>query len=177
MRIPALVLMLLALGGCGVTASPFNPGFADFSRPKLEGVHRDTALSIGPRLLSIAANHADEGPEIEALLRELEGVQVQVYELDGNADFEAISADLQRQSRETLDDDWQHAIAVREANSRVNIFIKERDELILGLAIIVLEENELVIVNVMGEVTAQTIAGLSDSGSDTELLASLVAMP
>jgi hypothetical protein len=172
-RIATLLLFLAALAGCGVTASSFNPGFAEFSRPRLSGVHPDTSISIGPRLLRLAARHSGEGPEVEALLQELEGVQVQVYQLAPHIDLDALHTDLSRQSGAMLEDEWVQAVAVQEEGSLVRVLVKERDGRILGLAILALEDRELVFVNVMGRIAPDTIAGLARADSPTELLASL----
>ena len=41
------------------------------------------SISIGPSLLRFAARHMEDDPETRALLRDLSGVRVRIYEVDG----------------------------------------------------------------------------------------------
>ena len=55
---PRMVYLLIAclyLGGCGMTASHRDTGFADVETPNWRHTDQIMNLSIGPTLLSIAA--------------------------------------------------------------------------------------------------------------------------
>jgi hypothetical protein len=181
MRTLAGVAILLTLGltGCGVTASSFNAGYADFERPRDSGLQRDTALSLGPLALRLAARFMDDEPETQRLLRELDGVRVEVYRVTAATDRNAIAATLSANAAQLVDEDWQQIVRVNEDGSLVHILTRSHKERIRGLALLVMDGEELVFVNLMGDFAAedlQTIAaGMSGSSGDAFGALSLVS--
>ena len=60
---------------------------------------------------------------------------------------------------------------VQEDDSTAHILIKHSDEAILGLAILAVDEEELVFVNVMGELTPAMLEDLSPAIPEEQALA------
>jgi hypothetical protein len=155
---PAWIASLAALGfvflgGCGLTAPRSNDGYADLDSLGVFDVDNVMTLSIGPSLLRFAARHTDDDPETRALLSNLDGVRIRIYEIDGSAERVAGRVDdmgvkLQRQG-------WQPVAVMRDADETVHMLMKPIDgpdgQRIAGLTVLVAGREEAVIVNVMGD--------------------------
>ena len=148
-----LLLAALLLSGCGLTAPRSNAGYADLDSLGLSDVDNTLTLSIGPSLLRFAAKHTDEDPETQALLSNLEGVRVRIYEIDGDAERVAgrvndMGDRLQRQG-------WEPVAVMREADETVHMLLKpvveDDGQRIAGLTVLVADQQEAVVVNVMGD--------------------------
>ena len=72
-RLLGVITLAAGLTACGFTAPSHNPGFVSFDGPGHRGLKHDTTVSLGPRVLRFAANHTDEDPETQALLRSIDG--------------------------------------------------------------------------------------------------------
>jgi hypothetical protein len=151
----AIVIGLAAvlLSGCGLTAPRSNDGYADLDSLGVFDVDNVMTLSIGPSLLRFAAKHTEDDPETQALLSNLEGVRIRIYEIDGNADrvagrVDAMGTRLQQQG-------WEPVAVLREADETVHMLMKpigdSDGQRIAGLTVLVADQEEAVIVNVMGD--------------------------
>jgi hypothetical protein len=145
-----LGLLALLLGACGLTAPRGDAGFADLDSPGVFDTERVLALSIGPALLKFAAGHMDEDPEIQALLRGLEGVRVRVYEIDG--DGERVARRMRRMSQDLEAKGWEPVVLVQDEGGQMRMLVKPGDEAIEGLLLIASDgTEEAVLVNLMGD--------------------------
>ncbi|MEM1186902.1 MAG: DUF4252 domain-containing protein [Pseudomonadota bacterium] len=160
-RTLAALTLSCGLGACGVTASSTNPGFADISVPRNAGLKRDTSISIGPALLGFAARHADEDPETMALLNALDGVRVRVYAVGEESDPTRLSSSLETSAKSLRDDDWRVVVRVADEDSRVHVLVREGGGQLLGLALMSLDREELVLVNVMGRLAPEMLDTLT----------------
>lgn len=152
-RVRLLLVALLAtsvLISCGFTAPRGNQGYANLDSPGMLDTNRTTALSIGPTILRFAAKHMDDDPETRALLRSLDGVRIRVYEVDG--DYEKVSSNLERMGRKLQDDDWAPVMLINEEGERTQMFAKSSSSGIQGLTIVSADSNEVVVINVMGDI-------------------------
>lgn len=155
----ALAMLGLAalLAGCGITAPKSNAGYADLDSLGVFDTDRVVSISIGPSLLRFAARYTDDDPETRALLRSLEGVRVNVYELTGDAS--SISARLERMSERLLSDDWQAVMLVRDERELTQMLMKTERDRICGLVVMSLGAEEAVLINVMGDLRPELFAG------------------
>ena len=147
----ALVSAMLMLTGCGLTAPRSSEGFANLDSLGVGDTDHVLSLSIGPALLRFAANHIEDDPETQALLRSLEGVRVRIYEIDGDAG--RVAARMERMSGRLQDDGWEAVMTVREGSEQVHMLMRMVDGRICGMTVLVSDgESEAVIVNLMGEI-------------------------
>ena len=170
-KLVAVSVLSLMLLGCGLTAPSSGPGYARFDVPEGAGLESDTRLSIGPALLRFAARHVDDDPSTKALLKSLDGVRVNVSRLGPGADYAALSDQLSLAAEQAFGEQWNPVVRVAEDDSRVHIFLKENAGLIRGLAVLALDHEELVFVNIMGELAPEQIAALSSVVPHGEALA------
>jgi hypothetical protein len=147
------------LGGCGITGNFRNdPGYADFSSLRRLEAESDIGISLGPLPLEIAkwALHDDE--DVGPFLRELRAVRV--YTFDGVADAAEAATGVEQIAADLTGDGWLHVIAVREGDEVTSVFLRPGSNFThRGLAVVVQEPNEVVLVNLIGNVKLDLIAG------------------
>lgn len=171
MKLLAVLLLTVTLLGCGVTAPSSGPGYVQFNAPTGAGLERDTHISLGPRVLRFAARHVDDDPSTKALLKSLDGVRVNVSRLGPGADYLALRDELTLTADASFGAQWNPVVRVAEDDSSVHIFISEEAGIIRGLAVLALDHEELVFVNIMGEISPEQIARLSSVVPHGEALA------
>lgn len=147
-----LVLTLTAfiLSSCGITASRSNEGYANLDSPGINDTERTMSLSLGKTTLRFAARFLDDDPETQALLRSLDGVRVRIYEVNG--DTVQIAKNFERMGSKMRNDGWQPVMLVREEGESVQMFAKSSTNGIQGLTIVSADDEEVVVVNVMGDI-------------------------
>lgn len=147
--VPAMILVLL-LTACGITAPRSNDGFANLDSPGMSETDRTLSLSLGPTVLRFAARFMDDDPETQALLRSLDGVRVRTYESHG--DTERIAQNFIDMGRKLDKDGWEQVMLVKEEGDLVQMYAKPSASGIQGLTIVSAAEDEVVVVNVMGDI-------------------------
>ena len=169
-KIVPIAMLAVLTSACGVTASSRNPGYVSFDEAHYSGLRRDTSISIGPALLTVAARHVDDDPKAKELLAALDGVRVKVYHIDEKVDLVQLVDHINAMAN-SMDDRWQRIVRVQEDDSTTHILIKHSNEAILGLAILAVDGEELVFVNVMGELTPAMLQDLSPAISMVQAIA------
>ena len=151
MKTWVLVLLLMLLTGCGLTAPRGNEGYADLDSLGMRDTDRVISLSIGPALLHFAAKHVDDDPEVQALLRSLDGVRIRIYEVDGDAG--RVAARMQNMSANLQADGWEPVMLVRQEDEQAHMLMRMVDGRICGMTVLVMDGNsEAVVVNLMGDI-------------------------
>jgi len=151
-----LVLTLIAfmLSSCGITASRSNEGFANLDSPGINDTDRTMSLSLGKTTLRFAASFLDDDPETQALLRSLDGVRIRIYEVNGNTN--RIARNFDRMGAKLSNDGWQPVMLVREEGELVQMFAKSSSRGMQGLTIVSADNEEVVVVNVMGDIKPES---------------------
>lgn len=148
-----LVVLLLAVTACGITAPSRSDGFADLESLGVLDVDRTMSVSIGPSLLRFVARHMEDDPETVAMLRDLDGVRIQIYEIDG--DPGRVAARMQRMSEHLRQDGWEPVMLVRNREDReeTHMLVKLSDGRIRGMTVLTSDgESEAVVINLMGTI-------------------------
>jgi hypothetical protein len=146
-----LVCVFFFLSACGITAPRSNEGYADLESLGMRDTDRVINISIGPSLLHFAARFIDEDPETRDLLRNLDGVRVRIYEIDGDAG--RVNQRIFTMSQHLQEDGWAPVLLVREQGEEVHMLMRMNDDHIRGMTVLVSDgESEAVIVNLMGEI-------------------------
>ena len=149
-RLLALVLMGFMLASCGITAPRSNQGYANLDSPGMNDTDRTMSLSLGPTTLRFAARFLDYEPETQALLRSLDGVRIRTYEVTGETD--RITRNFESMGGKLLDDGWDPVMLVREEDELVQMYARLTGGKLRGLTIVSVDESEVVVVNVMGDI-------------------------
>lgn len=150
-RILAALALVLALGACSLTAPRSSAGYADLESLGVRDVDRVMTLSIGPALLRFAAAHIDDDPELQELLRGLEGVRIRIYEIDGDAG--RVATRINTMSRHLQDDGWEPVLSMREGSEATYMLLRVVDQQVRGMTVLVSDgESEAVVINLMGDI-------------------------
>jgi Domain of unknown function (DUF4252) len=158
----------LALVACGFTGNlRTNPGFAPLRTPRtMYETNRELALSLGPiplRLAKMASHVAfrDE-PWIQTALKDVRAVRVYAYDVDG--DVVALSGEMERQKQALMAEGWQAVLVVREDGGLVQALVmpNETANVVEGLVVLYQDEEDLVLVNVIGRLRPETFGTLMD---------------
>jgi hypothetical protein len=154
-KLPKLLLLTLTVfmtTACGITASRSYDGYANLDSPGMNDTDRTMTISLGRTTLWFAAKFMDEDPETQALLRSLDGVRIRMYEVDEDGDADRIAANFSDMGGKLLDDGWDPVMLVREEGELVQMYVKASGQGISGLTIVSADEEEVVVVNVMGDI-------------------------
>ena len=149
-RLLGLILMVLMLSSCGITAPRSNDGFANLDSPGMSDTDRTMTISLGPTMLWFAARFMDDEPETQALLRSLDGVRIRIYEVNG--DSERIARNFEHMGSKLVKDGWDSVMLIREEGELVQMYAKASNTGIKGLTIVSADDEEVVVINVMGDI-------------------------
>ncbi len=166
-----LVGCLIALTGCGLTASKRSEGYADLGALRVPGLRTTANLSVGRVPLRLAARFAMDTPEGQQLFRGLHGVRVRVYELDERS-RSAFNRGAEQLLQQLENQGWEPAIVVRDAGELVQVLVKLEEEILQGMTIVVREKEEATVVNLMGELKPDDLFASAEF-FDTDILQSL----
>ena len=147
-----LALVALTLNACGITAPRSNDGFANLDSPGMNETDRSMTISLGPTTLWFAAKFLDEEPETQALLRSIDGVRIRIYEVHEDGDTDKIADNFTNMGGKLLDDGWDPVMLVREEGELTQMYMKSSVRGISGLTIVSADDEEVVVVNVMGDI-------------------------
>ena len=155
----------LLLTGCGITASGLHnhAGYADLESPYWWQADSEVNLSLGPLAIGTArwAIDSDQDPELDRLLDDVDGVRVSVYKLDDN---EQVFMDNFAESQANLQaSGWQNVVRVKDDNDDYSLmFIKSTGDVINGLVVLSLSDDEAVFVNLIGNIQPESFEPIMD---------------
>ena len=159
LRSLGLAVLVPLLTACGVTGNfRHDPGYADFGSLQRLDAESDFGISLGPLPLQIAkwVTHDDE--EVGPFLRELRAVRV--YTFEGIADSKQVETGVEKLRGELADDGWLTVAAVRDGDELISVFLRpDKNFEHHGLAVVIQEPAEVVLVNLIGNIRLDFING------------------
>jgi len=163
---PAVVaLMALTLGACGLTAGSLKdePGYAELDYPGWREADKEFGFSLGPLPLRFAAwvMDEDEDPETTAMLRDLKGVRIRIYEIQGDEQrvFKRIVESGQRLEK----DGWDRLVTVNDNDENTLVMVKREATKISGMAVLVTDRDEAVYINMIGNIRPEFFNDILDN--------------
>jgi hypothetical protein len=165
LRILLASLLALTLSACGVTAGGLHndPGYADLDYPGWREADKEFGLSIGPLPLRFAAwvIADDDEPELVNMLRDLKGVRIRIYEIEGDEQrvFDRISESGKRLEAKG----WDRLVTVNDDDENVLVMVKADAAKISGMAVLSADEDEAVFVNMIGNIRPEFFNEILDS--------------
>jgi hypothetical protein len=148
------------------------PGYVDFNAMKLfeDQEPRVEVFLKEPMLNLVTKFMREEEPELHDVLSKLKLVRVQIFDL--NSDMIGEFNDATKSTTGELDKKgWERIVRVREDDSNVDIYLlpSESYESILGIVVMVAEDEEAIFVNIVGEINPDDVARLGDHFDIEEL--------
>lgn len=162
-RIIALAVFILLLAA---------PGQALAQRLQLEALDRLSTraretvnIDIDPGMLKFALPFLQGGgsePEIKAMLSDLKGIYVRVFEFDGDVDVSNEVTAIRQQ----LTTPWARLVGVdsRQTRELVEIYSWRQGDSSGGLAILAADGRQLTVVNIVGPFDPSKLAALRGLG-------------
>jgi len=158
-------LLALTLSACGVTAGGLrnDPGYADLDYPGWREADKEFGISLGPLPLRFAAWVVDEedDPETAAMLRELKGVRIRIYEIEG--DRHRVFDRITESGRQLEKNGWDRLVTVNDEDENVLVMVKGSATEISGMAVLTADHDEAVFVNMIGNIRPEFFNDILDS--------------
>ncbi|MDX1461249.1 MAG: DUF4252 domain-containing protein [Xanthomonadales bacterium] len=137
------------------------PGYVDFG--ELSSVYGEpqVRISIGGALLNfVGAMARNEDPEAAAIFSKLKGVRVNVYNTGGDS---SAALGVVSDVKGRLGGNWQPVVQVNEEDEQVQIFMNFEGEIMNGLTVMAVDDEEAVFINVIGQLDPNELAELMDN--------------
>jgi hypothetical protein len=173
-KVALLVVVIsgLLLTGCGITAKRLHnhAGYADIESPYWWQADSELNLSLGPTTIRAARwfTSIDEDPEIKALLRDVKGVRISVYNIDDNSNL--FAENIAETQVNLKADGWHPVIRTteKETNETTLMYMKANSDVIDGLVVLTLDDDEAVFINVIGNIKPESFEPLMAEVYDKE---------
>jgi hypothetical protein len=176
--IAVLVVATVFLGAAAAAAQNVDakikklPGYVDFQSMKVfDGKEAKVEVFLKEPMLNLVSKFMkEEDQELHDMLSKLKLVRVQVFDVD--AAEEKHYAEVTEKTTTMLDKSgWERIVRVREEGDNVDIYLfPSKDyESILGIVVMVIEEDEAVFVNIVGEIRPEDISKLGQQFDIEEL--------
>ena len=125
------------------------PGYVDFG--VLDSVYGEprVRINIGGTLLKFMAAVSREDPEAAMLMRNLDGVRINVYSTSGQ--MEPAVKQIARVKEVLSKESWEPIVQVKENDEEVQIFIIADETGMQGLTVMTVDDEEAVFINILGE--------------------------
>lgn len=166
-----LILLVVGFASSGCTSFELTRVRNDLARqaPGVE-IGDGYAMSFGRISIGLARwlSGLDDDPDTEiarAVLSEVRRVQFGRYEVNGA--FDATTLSMPGRLRDYLEkDDWFHLASIREDSEAVWVVYKEDNGRVVDLLAVVMDDEELVLAKISGNLNAVVAAALSQQDID-----------
>ncbi|MCG3198637.1 MAG: hypothetical protein GHCLOJNM_03141 [bacterium] len=137
-------------------------GYVDLDLKTLLGPTKPNVAVLleGPMIQIAASAAAAAGSPISGLLDQLKLVRVQVYEsLPESATKQDVTEKVAPMVEGLKGQGWTPAVSVPEEDESVEILVKISEDKILGVVVLVVSSDEVVFVNIAGELDPKALGG------------------
>ena len=86
-------------------------------------------------------------------MRNIDGVRIRIYEIDGDASRVANRA--QKMSLDLREDNWQPVMLIQDDSEQTHMLMRSEGDRIEGLTLITSDDQEAVVINLMGHLDPQ----------------------
>lgn len=165
LRRPILV-SILALIPAMVTAQfdTEHPGYfpvEDLGILPEESINLEINLT-GPMMKFIALATDEDEPELSKLVEGLESIRVRGADLE-SIGTEGVRSGIRNASEKLAEHGWTSMVRIRDDEEEVHIYFKDQDGEMVGLTVLSLENDEAMLINLVGKIDPSALASLGDS--------------
>ncbi len=158
-----LCISLISVAMAADNAVENHPGFVDISTlTAIAATAPSVEISLKAPLLNMITNLIrNEDAEAAGFISKLLRVTVNVSE-SANIDVDEIAASMSLMAEDLDSSGWERVVRVREESNHVDIYFRLADnsDVIYGIAIMVAEPGETVLVNIVGDISTDDISAL-----------------
>ena len=138
------------------------PGYVDFGDLTSLYGEPKVIINLGGTMLNfVGMMSSAESPETADLMSKLKGIRVMMYNTDDNAD--AAMSQFSEVRSKLNSSGWEPVVQVNEEDEQVLIYMKMDNGGMEGLTVMVVDEEEAVFVNVIGQLNPAELGKVMDA--------------
>lgn len=137
-------------------------GYVDFGDLSATYGEPKITINLGGTMLNFVGEmSSSESPETSALISKLKGIRVQIYGITENT--EAALNQFGKTKKQLKSSGWEPIVQVNEGNEQVLVYTKMTSGNMEGMTVMVVDGEEVVFVNVIGQLNPVELAKVMDS--------------
>lgn len=127
------------------------------------GEKPEVNINIGTWLIKAAMSFSDDNDidEAKAVMNGLDRIRVSVFDLDNNHNNKRLSKLIKSKISNLSSQGYEQLVTVRDEEELVYIVAKVEGEFLQDAMIIAMEEDELVVISLVGEVNLKQLAAIT----------------
>jgi phosphoglycolate phosphatase-like HAD superfamily hydrolase len=138
------------------------PGYVDFGQLGEIFGEPSVQIAVGQSLLNmVSALSSSEDPEAAELFKRLQGVRIQVFETAGLT--EGATDHVKRVGSALSAQGWESVVTVNSPEEQVRIFMKINGDMVEGITVMAVEEDEAAFINVIGNLNPAELEKVMDN--------------
>jgi len=138
------------------------PGYVDFGI--FPGVYGEpkVMINLGGSILKFVGGMSRDDPETAALMDKLKGVRINVYSVEEGSADPALQKIAQVKTM-LQSSNWEPIVQVNEDGEQAQIFIKFSGDVMEGLTVMAVDEEEAVFINIIGQLEPDQLSQVMDN--------------
>lgn len=137
------------------------PGYVDFGDLSLTYGEPKITINLGGTMLNfVGMMSSSDSPETSEMISKLKGIRVQIYSIEENAEVARNQFGDTKSSLKSSG--WEPIVQVNEDDEQVLVYMKAIDGHMEGMTVMVVDEEEAVFVNVIGQLNPAELAQVMD---------------
>jgi len=138
------------------------PGYVEFGDLSAAYGEPKITINLGGTMLNfVGMMSSAESPETSELISKLKGIRVQMYAMEENADaakkqFGEVKGNLKSSG-------WEPIVQINEEDEQVLIYMKMDGGNMEGMTVMVVDEEEVVFVNIIGQLNPAELGKVMES--------------
>ena len=137
------------------------PGYVDFGDLSLTYGEPKITINLGGTMLNfVGMMSSSESPETSEMISKLKGIRVQIYSIEENAEVARNQFGDTKNSLKSSG--WEPIVQVNEDDEQVLVYMKAVDGQMEGMTVMVVDQEEAVFVNVIGQLNPTELAQVMD---------------
>ncbi len=138
------------------------PGYVDFGDLSETYGEPKITINLGGTMLNFVGMMSKaESPETSKLITKLKGIRVKIYETDENV--EAAKNQYGMVKSNLRSSGWEPVVQVNEEDEQVLVYMKMNSDKMEGMTVMVVDEEEAVFVNVIGQLNPAELGKVMES--------------
>ena len=137
-------------------------GYVDFGDLSMTYGEPKITINLGGTMLNfVGMMSSSESPETSEMISKLKGIRVQIFTLDENTD--AARDQFGKTKSSLKSSGWEPIVQVNEDDEQVLVYMKMIEGHMEGMTVMVVDEEEAVFVNVIGQLNPAELGKVMDS--------------
>jgi len=137
------------------------PGFVDFGDLSATYGEPKITINLGGTMLNfVGMMSSSDSQETSDLISKLKGIRVQIYSMADNSD--AAKSQFGKTKSHLKTSGWEPIVQINEDDEQVLVYMKSVNGNMEGMTVMVVDDEEAVFVNVIGQLNPAELAKVMD---------------